>query len=192
MAALMSLLGANGIISAEYAAMFQQFNVMVLLFNLLPIWPLDGGKLIYVFLTSRRPFLTALRQSLICSAAALAIVHLFFAAAFPFHLNIWVVLLYLYASLWHQWKHARYAFIRFLLERYSGKQTGFQNLDVMEVKGSEYLPSIMEKFRRGCKHVIHVADGKKMLGKLDENELLHAFFAEKQIRAQLRDIVYHE
>lgn len=186
------LLGENELISPEFATMFQQFNMMVLLFNLLPVWPLDGGKVIYLYLTSRQPFLTAFRQSLVCSVIVLIFVHLLFLIVFPFNLNVWVVLLYLYATLWRQWNQLRYSFIRFLLERYSGKQTGFKKLDVIEVKGNEYVPAIMEMFRRGCKHVIHVNDGKRMLGKLDENEMLHAFFAEKQIRARLRDIVYHD
>ncbi|WP_339162560.1 M50 family metallopeptidase [Siminovitchia sp. FSL H7-0308] len=192
MAATVFILGTNEVISMEFATMFQQFNIMVFLFNLLPVWPLDGGKVIYLYLSSRQPFLTAFKQSLLCSFIVLTFLLCLFLIVFPFNLNVWVVLVYLYASLWHQWNQMRFSFIRFLLERYSGKQTGFKKLDVIEVEGSEYVSSIMEQFRRGCKHVIHVDDGKRMLGKLDENEMLHAFFAEKQIRARLKDIVYHD
>lgn len=192
MGASVYFLGVNEVISTEFATTFQQFNVMVLLFNLLPVWPLDGGKVIYLFLTSRQPFLTAFRQSLVCSVIVLIFIHLLFLIVFPFNLNVWVVLLYLYVTLWRQWNQLRYSFIRFLLERYNGKQIGIKKLDIIEVTGNEYLHSIMEEFRRGCKHVIHVDDGKRMLGKLDENEMLHAFFAEKQIRARLQDIVYHD
>ena len=80
--------------------------------------------------------------------------------------------------------------MRFLMERYYGKKTIFKGLKPIQVDGEEYLYEVLERFQRGSKHpVIIMKDGRE-IGKLDENEVLHAYFAEKQTDAQVRDIMY--
>lgn len=192
MAAAVFLLQAGGFITADAASMFQQFNIMILLFNLLPIWPLDGGKLLYLFLASRQPFLHAIRQSLYSSLILLAAVNLAIVFISPFHLQLWVVFIYLYISLWFELKQVRYAFMRFLMERYYGNQSGIKRLEVIEAKGNDLVLKAMEKFQRDCKHLIYVGNIDGTLGKLDENEMLYAYFAEKQVNARLKEIVLHE
>src|SRR5699024_11929134 len=44
-----------------------QYNIWILLFNLIPIWPLDGGKCVQLGLTSFFPFKTAYQAMLIVS-----------------------------------------------------------------------------------------------------------------------------
>jgi len=192
MAAAAFLFQAGGWITAESALMFQQFNLMILFFNLLPIWPLDGGKLLYLLLASRQPFLNAIRQSLYSSFLLLVAVHLVMIFISPMHLHAWVVFIYLYISLWLELKQVKYVFMRFLLERYYGKQSGIKRLEVIEAKGNDLLFRAMEKFQRDCKHLIHVGSNESTIGKLDENEMLHAYFAEKQVNARLKEIVFHE
>lgn len=191
-AVIIFALAAASFISADYAQLLTKFNLMVLFFNLLPIWPLDGGKIIHLLLASRQPFIQACKQSLASSFIILAMLHVFLLIFAPLNLNIWVVFSYLYVCLWAEWKQMRYVFIRFLLERHYGKQSGFNELHPIEASGDDFLHEAMEKFRRGCKHLIHVAGQKSELGQLDENELLYAYFTEKQVGARLKDIVYYD
>lgn len=185
-------LGAFSAISADYAQLLYKFNLMVLLFNLLPIWPLDGGKLVRLYLASRRPFLSACKLSLVSSCFLLITLQLFVLFFFQFHLNLLIVFCYLIFSLWTEWKQQRYVFIRFLLERHYGKQAEFQQLQSIEASGDDFLHTAMESFHRGCKHLIHVAGETSVLGKLDENEVLYAYFTEKQVHARLKDIVFND
>ncbi len=192
LAGLFILLEMLTIVSTDYAQLFLQFNAMVFLFNLLPIWPLDGGKLVHLFLASRQPFLKAMQKSLLSSFILLAIVHLFILFYSPLHLHLWLVLFYLYVSLWLEWKQLRYTFMRFLLERHYGRKSEVKQLDPLEVCDDQFLYEVMERFHRGCKHLIHVISEQTSIGKLDENELLHAYFTEKQVQARLKDIVYND
>ncbi|MFK4997584.1 M50 family metallopeptidase [Bacillus sp. N9] len=169
-----------------------QCNWMILLFNLLPIWPLDGGKLIQLYLASTKPYLEAQRQSLISSFIALLMLHGAFLFVAPLQLQVWAIFIYLYFCLYMQWRQRRYAFMRFLLERYYGKHQAFKQLQPITAQGDDFLYTAMEKFQRNCKHFINVSGKNSLFGKLDENELLYAYFTEKQVHAQFKDIVYHD
>jgi len=169
---------------------FIQFNLMVLFFNLLPIWPLDGGKLIFLWLSLYYPFPDAHRKCLFLSIGSIAVFILITLYISPFNLNIWVVVSFLLFSLYHEWKQGRYIFIRFLLERYYGKNSAFRTLKPLVVKEEERVIHVLEKFQRGFKHPIIIEKDGKEKGSLDENELLHAYFAEKIVTARIGDLLY--
>lgn len=170
--------------------LFIQFNLMVLFFNLLPIWPLDGGKLLSVFLGYKLNFITAFQWTLILSFAALLVFHTVVLLTVPFHLNLWIILSFLYFSLWMEWKQRKFTFMRFLLERYYGKSGDVRELKPLEINGEETIYSVLEKFHRGFKHPLIVYIDGKEAGKLDENEILHAYFTEKMTTAKSRDLLY--
>ncbi len=43
---------SSGVIPDYYFELILYYNTIILLFNLLPIWPLDGGKLVFLALTT--------------------------------------------------------------------------------------------------------------------------------------------
>ncbi|MBS4222571.1 M50 family metallopeptidase [Lederbergia citrea] len=191
-AACLFILGMTSFVSSDYLHLLNRFNLMVLIFNLLPIWPLDGGKFVQLYFALRKPFLEACRLSMITSGIILAALHICILFYAPLNLNTWVVFSYLYMCLWMEWKQRRYVFMKFLLERYYGKQQEFLHLQPIDAKGDDYLHDAMEKFKRDCKHLIHIGGQHSMIGKLDENELLYAYFTEKRVSARLKDIVYND
>ncbi|MED3571459.1 M50 family metallopeptidase [Cytobacillus praedii] len=169
---------------------FIQFNLMVLLFNLLPIWPLDGGKLIFLWLSHYHPFPDAHRKCLLLSVGSITVFIIITLLISPFNLNIWVVVSFLLFALYHEWKQGRYVFIRFLLERYYGKNRAFRTLKPLVVKEEEMVIHVLEKFQRGYKHPIIIEKDGQEKGSLDENELLHAYFAGKIVTARIGDLLY--
>ncbi|CAM3823263.1 M50 family metallopeptidase [Mesobacillus zeae] len=190
MAAASFTLYSAGLLPEYWHSQFIDFNLMVLLFNLLPIWPLDGGKLLFLLFSVKLPFPQAHRRTLISSAAFLLI----FAAAItvigPFTLNIWVIFGFLCFSLYYEWKQRRYVFLRFLMERYYGKQGDFRHLKPLNVSEEEGLLAVLERFQRGCKHPVIVTKEDGIEAALDENELLHAYFTEKMLSAKIGDLLY--
>ncbi|MCP3741228.1 M50 family metallopeptidase [Rossellomorea sp. BNER] len=170
--------------------LFIQYNLMVLLFNLLPIWPLDGGKILSVILGYRMTFIKAYEWTIFFSLGMLFLIHFIVLVTVPFHLNLWIILTFLYFSLWAEWKQRRYTFMKFLLERYYGKNDSFQQLKPLIINGEDSLASVLERFQRGFKHPLIIYEGNKEAGKLDENELLHAFFTEKMTTAKSKDLLY--
>ncbi|PLR68281.1 MULTISPECIES: M50 family metallopeptidase [Bacillaceae] len=184
------LLQFFGLLSYETYQLFTFYNGMILLFNLLPIWPLDGGKLLFLFVSMTRPYQDAHRAMLMVSALCLALYLLVFLILFPQQLNVWVIAGFLIYSLYMEHKHRSYVSMRFLLERYYGNQQDPATLMPIVVDEGEPIFQTLLKFRRGCKHPIIVERNGKKLFELDENELLHAFFADKRTQSTVGELNY--
>ncbi|MGE6259562.1 M50 family metallopeptidase [Heyndrickxia sporothermodurans] len=190
MAILMFSLLKMNVLTQDFFNLFMGYNVMILVFNLLPIWPLDGGKILHILYSVNKPFLQSVRFSLISSVIFLIIFNIICMLLTPLNLNIWIVIIYLYLSLWAEWKQMNFVFMRFLLERYYGKKMILTRLRPLKVNGDDFLFEVLEKFQRGRKHPLLIMKDGEKIGNLDENELLHAYFAEKQIDAKVKDIMY--
>ncbi|QED48784.1 M50 family metallopeptidase [Cytobacillus dafuensis] len=170
--------------------LFIQYNLMVLLFNLLPIWPLDGGKLVFLFFSLKHAFPNAHRQALQISIGCMVIFAVMILLLSPLNLNIWVIIAFLLFSLYHEWKQSRYIFIRFLLERYYGKNSDVRKLKPLVANDNELVIHVLEKFQRGYKHPIIIEKDGKEIGSMDENELLHAYFSEKNVTTRIGDLIF--
>lgn len=179
-----------GVFPAEMATLFIQYNIMILLFNLFPVWPLDGGKIVFLLFSLKQSFSIAHQNTLIVSSIFLIIFFLISTIISPFNLNVWLVVGFLAFSIYMEWKQRRYVFMRFLLERYYGNRSDFQSLKPLVVQEKDLVIHVLEQFQRGYKHpiIFYTDDGEK--NSLDENELLHAFFAEKLSTAKIGDLLY--
>lgn len=175
-------------ISPEDFQLFFNFNAMILLFNLLPIWPLDGGKLLFLIFSSVCSFLQAHRTTIILSIIFLACFAIITIIVSPTQLNIWIVLVFLLFTLIKEWKHRRYVFMRFLLERYYGNKNGISSLRPIKVNGKETVIAVLEHFQRGYKHPVIVEENGQEKGTLDENELLYVCFTEKQMMERVGNL----
>lgn len=170
--------------------LFIQYNLMVLFFNLMPIWPLDGGKIIFLLLSLKNAFPKAHHHTLMISVASILIFMVCVLFISPFNLNVWIVICFILFSLYHEWKQQHFIFMRFLLERYYGKKDTFRTLKSINVEENERILDVLSQFQRGRKHLIVIQNQGKESGTLDENELLHAYFAEKQLTAKMSDLLF--
>ena len=184
------LLQSFSVISEAAFSLFLFHNVVIALFNLLPIWPLDGGKLLFLLLSINYSFIVAHKWMISLSLINLLIFSIGFILYTPYHLNLWFVAFFLLFSIIMERRQRHYVFMRFLLERYYGKQVSFTKLQPLIVQDYEKLQHILMKFQRGCKHPIIVEKDNRQNSPIDENELLHAYFVEKQISAQIGEILY--
>lgn len=184
------LLAELDIISLDLFELFFQYNLMVFIFNLLPIWPLDGGKIVFLMFSLRDSFPNAFRQTLLVSIGSLIVFTVAVLTISPFNLNVWIVITFIIISLYTEWKQQPYVFMRFLLERYYGKKETFHTLKSIEVDEDEFILDVLGEFHRGKKHLIVIHNNGKETGTLDENELLHAYFAEKQVNAKISDLLF--
>lgn len=93
------------------------FNFVLLAFNLLPIYPLDGGKILNVFLAYFLPYKFSysftLTISCICYFLFLIFLFLFYRSYFLF-----LVCFSLIFKIVEEYKKRNYYFNKFLLERY--------------------------------------------------------------------------
>ncbi|AGX05680.1 M50 family metallopeptidase [Bacillus infantis] len=188
--ALSYILYSMSVLDGALFELFFQYNIMILIFNLLPIWPLDGGKLLFLYLSQKKAFPDAHKQALRISLGAALIFAAVMLLAAPLNPNVWIVLGFLLFSLHFEWKQRRFIFMRFLLERYYGNRNEFKVLKPLIVKEDEMVVEVLERFQRGTKHPIIVENDGKEHAALDENELLHAYFSEKLTTARMADLLY--
>ncbi|WP_339196944.1 M50 family metallopeptidase [Aeribacillus sp. FSL k6-2211] len=180
---------ANFINDSTYE-MFIFFNMSIFLFNLLPIWPLDGGKLLFILLSKQKPFSVAHKEMLRISAVVFSCLFLFLLFFNPTLLSGWIIAAFIVHSIYTEYKQRQFVYIRFLMERYYGNHQAFTVLKPIIVDRDDLIYHVLLKFQRGCKHPIIVEDDGKKLFQLDENELLHSFFSEKKTDRKMGDLQY--
>ncbi len=163
--------------------LFVWHNVMILGFNLLPIWPLDGGRILHLACTYRLPYKRGQKLTLLLSIIGIAIVGMVSYQLFPFHLNLWVVLLFLCVSNYLEWKQRHYVFIRFLLDRLYLDKPHSKRYSI-RVQPNMKIRQVLELFRRGCQHTITI----NQTHCISEKMLLEAYFHQKAMDRKLEEV----
>ncbi|MGG2086236.1 M50 family metallopeptidase [Priestia aryabhattai] len=183
------LLMKINVLSLETYEQFMFQCTVILLFNLLPIWPLDGGKLLFLMCSRSLPFLEAHKLALRLSTFFLASGIIYAVIMHPFQLHLWIVISFLIISGYLEWKSRQFVYMRFLLERYHGKEHPIGALKTLSVSTSETIHQVLQKFQRGCKHMIIATSQTGEHVQIDENELLHAYFVEKRTNSLIDELV---
>lgn len=179
-----------GVVEYETYMTFLYVNSAICLFNLLPVWPLDGGKLLFLLFSLKYSFLRSHLLTLQFSLLFTSLLFLFYIFFGQLSLNMLLILCFLGFSIVMEYKQRQYVFMRFLLERHYGKSNEVQRLISLTVDENEKLHTILQLFHRGCKHPIIVMKNGKERGVLDENEVLHAYFTEKMTGVKVGDLLY--
>lgn len=177
------------ILSDEWYKQLLEYNLSILLINLLPIWPLDGGKLLFLYRTMRTSFRRAHGQALYASIFFLSVFFICLLTMAPMQINLWIIVCFLAHAIWFEWKQRTYVWMRFLLERYYGKRIEYRTLKRLVVDANDPLFRVLLLFHRGKKHAIIVRKNEIEM-ELDENELLYAYFHEKRTNEPIGHLLY--
>lgn len=183
MALFALLMGRLGLWEPGWCDYFMTANLMIGLFNLLPVLPLDGGKVMQALVSRWLPYYRAL---VVCSlvslllAAVLALSALLGFRASGVHLNLLVIALFLVYSNWHAYRHAGFRFVRFLmnrepvLARLMDKGTLAQPIVIYRHRK---IAEIVRLFMRDKYHLVYVMnEGGRIQAVLPEQRLLYAYF----------------
>ncbi|KYG32326.1 protease [Alkalihalobacillus trypoxylicola] len=187
MIALSYLLVTMDIWSYSIHETFVQHNVMILLFNLLPILPLDGGKLLQLFCCYKKPYREGLSLTRKISFLSLITFFIFIVTFYPFHLNVWIVILFLSINNYLEWKQKHFRFIRFLMTRMNVYQNSYPIKDLY-LNDTMSLKEAMSSFERGVVHqciISNQLNKKKVL--LHERILLYEAFENNNWQMSLRE-----
>jgi stage IV sporulation protein FB len=180
---------SGGILAESDYRLFLFHNIVILAFNLLPVWPLDGGKLLFSFISIFHPFSQSHKIALTISLMVVLLISAYSVVVYTTHLNLWIILIFIVVSHYTEWKHRSYVKMRFLLERYYGrKDDRIQKLRPLHVEKDEMVLDVLSKFYRGCKHQITISYHQNRQMQIDENELLHAYFKEKKTTYQIGEL----
>ncbi|GAA0601536.1 stage IV sporulation intramembrane metalloprotease SpoIVFB [Virgibacillus siamensis] len=163
------------------------YNTIILLFNLLPVWPLDGGKLLFLFLSSGLPYRKAYNWVILFSmfVCILGIIVQLFLVSFT--LSSFVLFLFLLMENRTDWKQRYYVFIRFLLRRYYG-QAYVNGVLPIEVPHTCGMMNVFSRFHREKKHSIYITYPGSMRRSIDEMDCLYSYFHERNFRKTIGEV----
>src|SRR5699024_4566376 len=159
------------ILPPSILGLISYYNTAILLFNLLPIWPLDGGKLLFVCLSSYLPYRKAYHSLIIFSMMTSLVILLLQLFVFPFTFCAFCIIIFLFIENRTEWKQRFYVFIRFLLKRYEGK-SHVSKIQPITAPYQDSLMDIFSRFKRGKKHPIYIHSPNQERKSIDEIDCL--------------------
>lgn len=157
-----------GLWDGEFFFYFIKCNLLIALFNLLPILPLDGGKIIQAMCAMFLPYHATLLWSLRISLLFSLLVTLY--AAVPFvlgkgglQLNLLMIGGFLLYSNYMDYRNIPYRFLRFLMNRDSAFTHHLLQGSVaypIIAERSKPLDQILRLFRREKYHFIYIMNAR--------------------------------
>lgn len=162
-------------------AMF--FNTIILFFNLLPIYPLDGGKILKVMVSYMLPFRRSTQIVLLFSFILCVLFIIAQIVVFPFTLTAMLIIVFLMVEIYKHWKHEYFTFIRFLLHRlHNGQFT--KNVKPIYVTNDERLIDLFNQFKRNIYYYIYITPDYYV----PETDSLKRFFYDKKHKETVKEI----
>ncbi|MDF2558417.1 MAG: stage sporulation protein [Bacillales bacterium] len=155
---------------------FQKFNLMILISNLYPALPLDGGRLLFLLFAKKWPFVIAHRRIMILSSLFAFSLIVCILLLNPTHVNSWLFSLFISFSIFREWKHRHFFHMRFLLSRNNEEKI----IKKIVVRPDEKLMNISRKFYKNRKHEIVVKKGNQIIGIVTEVDLIKNCFYDKK------------
>ncbi|GGA36615.1 M50 family metallopeptidase [Paenibacillus physcomitrellae] len=183
LAGLGLLLHVVGIWNGPSLTYFIEANLLIVLFNLLPILPLDGGKIGQAFFSLFLPYHTtllwAVRISIVFSG--LLIAYSFYPLLYDrgVQLNLLMVGLFLFYSNWVDHGNIPFRFIRFLISRqrlFSDSKPSAKNAQPLVADSAKPLDTILRLLRREKYHFVYVVNAKgELLDIVPEQKMIDLF-----------------
>lgn len=179
--------GKLGLWESSWAMYVCQANIMIGLFNLLPIHPLDGGRLLQAALSRLMNYYKVLqwstRISLLLSAAMTA------ASLLPWiifgqgiQLNAGIVGVFLFMTNWMYHRHLPFIFYRFLMHRDRLMERALRAgklASPLIVNGKQSIWSVARLFHRESYHVIYMSEpGAGTLRLLPEQKIVESVLSD--------------
>lgn len=147
------------------------FNTVILVFNLLPIYPLDGGKLMFYLFCYLWSFIVAYQVTLYVSFVNIFLLAITMYVYYPFTLSAYLVCLFLFIENYFTWKNRTYTWIRFLFGRDMHHAIAHEPHFIF-VNRKDKLNDIMRRWKKYHENVMII---EETLQQLSEKQLLFLF-----------------
>jgi stage IV sporulation protein FB len=175
---------------------FLQANLLIGLFNLLPILPLDGGKILLSLLSFRICYYRTLHIcgwfSLCFSCGIVMYAFMRIGTHGGVQLNLLMIGLFLVYSNWMSYRNIPYQFRRFLMSR---EGRAIQHLargtlaQPILVGGHKEISSIVQMLMREKYHLIYILSKQGIIQKaLTEQRLIQSYFLDARSNRAISEI----
>lgn len=185
---LLLFLSKYALLPLSILELINYYNMTILIFNLLPIWPLDGGKLFFIGLSALLPYRKAYHSVIISSMMISIVTLILFLFVYPFTFSAFLIMIFLFMENRTEWKQRYYVFIRFLLQRYEGEGS-IRAILPLSVSAKSSLMDVFSLFHRERRHPIYVTYRDQKRKQIDESDCLRSYFFDKEYRQSIGEIV---
>lgn len=179
--------------SNDWTTFFIQANLWIGLFNLIPISPLDGNKILrslfYLFFPYKRAIMVSAFVSII-----LTILFLFWSLGITIgtriNLNGVLLAVFFIVNNYLDLKQAPYVFWRFLLRK--ANQQPMRNISAIQIVVPENLPvmSALQLLKKDRYHLFYVINGQGGIIKIvPEEKLLQTVYQQQEIYQPIANIL---
>lgn len=129
---LISILSTKGFITYRNLKIYSNYHYTLLFFNLLPIYPLDGGRIVNQFLEIYFPYKKSNKMTIVLSIIIIV-------CMLPFYnnLNFMLMIVFLLIELIEYLKKQDYLYNKFLLERFLNNYS-FKKEKIIKNKNNMY------------------------------------------------------
>lgn len=163
------------------------YNLIILLFNLLPIYPLDGSRLWLILMSLYIPYRQAYRSNLIISLVAASLIIVMQLLLFPFTFTATILILFLIVEIIKFYRNEYFTFIRFLLYRLHHESANYEVKHIYANK-NDRLIYLFNHFMRNKYHHLYARPDKF----ISEKKALHIYFNERRHSESIETIVKRE
>ncbi len=180
----------TGILSDSVISLAWQYNAFILIGNLLPIWPLDGGRILQLLWDRLIPYKQARQITLILSCSSILICLVIVYLLDYLSLSLALLMIFLFWENRLEWKKRHFRWWRFLWDKHcSSPHYGREKLVFAEEE--QLLSDVFPRFRRDCYHIIAIKNNKNpsMIQYISEKDCLFAFFEEKLHQVSIGEMV---
>lgn len=182
-----------GLWDPAWGAYFMQVNMMIGLFNFIPVHPLDGGKIVQALLSLLLPYYRSLSITVwlgFASSTAILFYCLFISLQQKFPLNLFIIGVFLFFSNWSMRRNLPYHFLRFLIARAGRRQSSAHHrLTPIIVGSNDNIHHVLQRYKQQHEHVIYVTGPVgDIRAVLPEKILLEAYFNNRKTSRAVSDL----
>lgn len=159
LAALAYLLRRFGLIDPAWGLFLVEGSLLLGMFNLLPLYPLDGGRLFQLAASYFMPYRRALFFTLSLGVLLLFSSLLLMGLGFLPSLSLWFLLPYLLYTSFREYRHIPYRMVTFLLMRYLHRRKRRTPFAILSVHAEESLHHASFGMYRHRYHLFRVRPG---------------------------------
>lgn len=177
----------TGLWSEAWSQYFIEANVMIACFNLLPILPLDGGRIAQAvssrWLSYHHTLVAGAWISIFSSILLMGYALWPLLKREPFDLNLLTLAVFLLWLNGMELRHVPYRFVRFLMNRpqrqRKREEKGILGTPII-VQAGRPLMGVLKQFQRDSNHLVYIVNIEGTVQKvIPEQQLIDAFFKDK-------------
>ncbi|MFG6148379.1 site-2 protease family protein [Halobacillus sp. B23F22_1] len=175
------IIGPHPLLSVAFT-----YNSIILLLNLIPVWPLDGGKLLFYALCQRMSFKQSLRLSLFISMTSLLICLVWLMTSERMTLAGTLLAGFLLLENILEWKRQMYVFMRYIVHCLE-RDVSNMKVKYLNVHPKTTIYAAIKNIRSNRHHYYVLKQGEGLYI-VDEQECLYYFLRKSQAKLCLKDI----